>query len=272
MNKRYLGVICLLYLGIFSYFILFDKLKYFLAPNMQIYIKLSIIPLLIIGIVLLFNDKVNYKFKISDLVLILPLILLVFVGNGKLTSTFARNRVTNQNISNMTKRPVKNKKIKKVSKEEIDEEKQSSYDFSNPYFDIVDENYDELSNYITYEPKAIKFKGKTIKFRGFALKKASFLPNGYFAVGKYSISCCAADAGFTGFIIKNGKKKIAADNWYEVEGVLEKGKDKHGYDIMYVKIINIKEINSNDEEQYIYPCYSYGDGNCDAILKYNLEY
>ena len=36
-------------------------------------------------------------------------------------------------------------------------------------------------------------------------------------------------------------------------------------------IKNIKEINSK-EEQYIYPCYSYGDGSCSKVIEYNLEY
>ena len=101
--KRYLGIICLLYSGIFGYVVFFDKLKMFLAPQMQIYIKLSIIPMLLIGLVMLFNNKVHYKFKISDLVLILPLILLIFAGDGRLTTSFASNRTTNLNTENRTK-------------------------------------------------------------------------------------------------------------------------------------------------------------------------
>ena len=98
------------------------------------------------------------------------------------------------------------------------------------------------------------------------------MPDGYFAIGKYAISCCAADAGFTGFIAKYDNSKITADKWYEVEGILEKGKDKEGYDIMYIKVINSKEISSKGEEQYVYPCYAYDDGSCEAMSKYNLEY
>lgn len=283
--KRYLGIICLLYSGIFGYVVFFDKLKMFLAPQMQIYIKLSIVPMLLIGLVMLFNNKVHYKFKISDLVLILPLILLIFAGDGRLTSSFASNRTTNLNTENRTKSEEKvedkkeeiiglpkNEENKEEVKEEPKEETTESYDFSNVDFDIVDANYSELSNYITFAPKADKFKGQTIRVRGFALKKASYLPDGYFAIGKYAISCCAADAGFTGFIAKYDNSKITADNWYEVEGILEKGKDKEGYDLMYIKVINIKEISSKGEEQYVYPCYAYDDGSCEAMSKYNLEY
>ena len=121
-------------------------------------------------------------------------------------------------------------------------------------------------------PKASKFENKTIKVKGLALKKTAYLPNGYFAIGKYVISCCAADAEFSGFIVKYDNNKIEDDKWYEIEGTLKKGKDSEGYDIMYIKVINIKEIDSKDEEQYVYPCYYYDDGSCKAVSKYNLEY
>lgn len=270
MSKKYLGIICLLYSFIFGYVVLFDKLKLFLAPSMQIYIKLSIIPLFIIGLVILLNSNNHYKFKIIDLVLILPLILLIVAGNGRLSESFASNRATNFNNKNRVKTVEKKKEVKEEKEvlEEIDE----SYDFSNPYFDIVDSNYDGLSGYLSYVVKANKYEGKTIRVRGFALKDASYLPDEYFALGKYSVSCCVADAGFTGFFIKYDKSKITNNNWYEVEGILEKGKDKEGYDIMYIKVINIKEINSKKEEQYIYPCYAYEGDACNYIAKYGVEY
>ena len=68
MSKRYLGIICILYSLIFAYEVIFDKLKLFLAPQMHIYIKISIIPLLLVGLVMLINNKIDYKFKISDLI------------------------------------------------------------------------------------------------------------------------------------------------------------------------------------------------------------
>ena len=282
MSKKYLGLILLLYSCIFGYVLIFDKLKLFLAPGMQIYFKLSIIPMLLIGLVMLFNNKVQYKFKVSDLVLILPLIFLIFAGDGRLTSSFASNRTTNLNYENRTKNEVKAKEeiielpkseeeIAKV-KEEPKEGTKETKDFSNVDFDIVDANYNELSNYITFEKNADRFKGQTIRVKGFALTNVSYLLNGYSLVGKYVISCCAADADFTGFVVKYGNNKIVENKWYEIEGVLEKGKDQDGYDIMYINVINIKEISNDGEEQYVYPCYAYDDGSCEAVSKYDLKY
>ena len=63
---------------------------------------------------------------------------------------------------------------------------------------------------------------------------------------------------------------LVADKWYEVEGVLEKGRDREGYDIAYINVVNAKEINSSSEDQYVYPCYTYDDGSCSSVLKYDL--
>ena len=274
MSKRYLGIIFLLYTAIFAYVVTFNKLKLFLAPQMQIYIKLSIIPMLLIGLVMLLNNKVNYKFKISDLVLLLPLILLIFTGDGRLTSSFATNRTTNIKVENRTK---SNEKIEEEiielpkSENSNKEEPTESYDFSNVDFDVVDASYSGLAGYFYSPPEAANiYIGKKIRVRGIPLMKADYIPKGYFAIGKYEISCCAADAGFTGFVTKYDNSKISNDKWYEVEGILEKGKDKKGYNILYINVINIKEISSKDEEQYVYPCYAYDDGSCKEISKYNL--
>jgi uncharacterized repeat protein (TIGR03943 family) len=272
--KRYLGIICIIYSAIFSYVIFFDKIKNFLAPQMQIYIKIAIIPLLIIGIVMLLNKDVHYRFKISDLILLLPLVLLIIASDGRLSSNFASNRTAN--LNNRTKIEQKEEKVVEPTdnKEPVtpSEGEKPSYDFTNAFFEIDDKNYSELSSYISFAPKATKFTGKTIKVKGFILEDASYLPENYFGIGKYVISCCVADATFTGFIVKNNGSEIKEGNWYEIEGILEPGVDAEGYNIMYINIVNIKEINPKSEEQYVYPCYTFDDGVCKEVTKYGLEY
>jgi len=264
--KRFLGFVSLLYAGIIMYVVVTNKINNFLAPNMQIYLKIAVIPLIIIGLVMLFNNKVRYRFKTSDLVLLLPLIMLILAGNGRLTTNFANNRVLNTSTNDKTK----TQEVIEESVEEISEDVIEEYDFSNPDFEVVDENYEKLSSYLTYEPAARVYEGKTVKVKGFAIKYASYIPDGYFTIGRYLISCCAADATFTGFYAQYDIDKIKSGSWYEIEGVLTKGTDNDGYDIMYIKIINIKEID--EQEQYVYPCYAYGDGTCSEVFKYDLEY
>lgn len=271
--KRFLGIICLLYSSIFGYVIFFDKLKNFLAPSMQIYIKLSLIPMIFIGLVMLFNNKVNYKFKISDLILLLPLILLIFAGDGRLTSNFASNKMTNLNNENKT--IVEDKKEEKLDQNIVEEkikdntktnEEKTTYDFSNVDFNIVDSTYNELADYLTYAPKAIEYTDKKIRVKGFIIKDLS---SKYYIIGKYSITCCAADATFVGFYF-NTDYEVKENKWYEIEGILKKENDN--YVKTYIEAINIKEIDSKKEEQYVYPCYAYDNGLCTDISKYNLEY
>lgn len=274
MKKKFLGIICLIYCFIIIYVKLSGKLGNFLAPQMQKYILFSLIPLFLMSFVFLFNNNTHYKFKISDVVLLLPILFLVLAGDGKLTMSLASNR----NGFNVSVEKVKNSDnvIDSNEKEEIkdkDDVKEEKYDFTNIDFDIIDSNYNELTGYLTYSEIGIKkYAGKTIRLRGFTMMKGDFIPKGMFALGKYSINCCAADAGYIGMFLKYDLTKIEENAWYEIEGVLEKGVDNDGYSILYIKVININKIDSKDEEQYVYPCYAYNNGSCEDVIKYNLEY
>ncbi len=271
MKKRYLGLICLIYVGINLYLILSNNLKNYLAPNMQIYLKTSIIPLLFIGLVLCFNNKITYKFKISDLILLLPAVVLIFAGDGKLTTTMASNRMGNYKNKIKEVKPIEPIEENEPIEEEIKTDELIVEEFI-PDFDVVDETYNELANYITYPPRTDKLANKKIRVRGLSLKSASYLPSKYAMIGKYSITCCAADSEFIGFILDYNKDLVKNNTWYEVEGTLKEDKDASGYTIMVVKVTNIKEIDESKEEQYIYPCNNYGDGTCSEVLKYDLEY
>lgn len=266
MRKKYFGLICIIYSLIILYCWIFNKLSNFLAPTMQLYIKLSFIPLLIIGIVLLISKDHN-SIKVSDLFLLLPILLLIIAGDGKLSTSFATNRM----VSNKTIK--ENKEVKKDTSQvkESYSKLSEQYDFTKPFFDINDPTYSELSGYITFSPKAEQYAGKTIRVRGFALSNHDIVPKGYYALGKYVVSCCVADASFSGFIIKDDTNTIKNNKWYEIEGVLEPGIDNTNNSMMYINVINIKEIDSKKETQYVYPCYSYGNNKCDEINKYDLK-
>lgn len=263
MKKKYLGIICLIYSGIIIYIWKSGNLNNFLAPNMQYAIKLSIIPMLIMGLVLISIKRIHYHFRVSDLILLLPCIMLIFANDGRLTESLASNRNTS---FVRTSQIIDNER-------EIEEDNNSTeeYDFKNVDFDIKDDIYDELANYISYGPKANKFNGKTIRVRGFTQKDSQYTTDEQFLIGKYSVTCCTADAGYIGFFIKGlDLDKIKNNSWYEIEGILEEDKDKDGYNIMAIHAVNIKKIKK--EEQYIYPCYSYGNNACKKLEKYDLEY
>ena len=254
MKNKFLAVVCFIY-SLLIIFVWFNgSLSNFLAPNMQIYLKLSIIPMIIMGIVIILN-KIHYKYKSTDLVLLLPIIMVFLAGDGNLTITLASNKLN---------------RVKNNDEEIIEYVPEDNYDFDNVYFDVKDETYSYLANYITYMTGAKKFVGKTIRVKGFSIDYSDFLLDGYYAIGKYAITCCAADAEIAGFIIKTDEK-IKQNEWYEVEGVLEQAKDNEGYNIMVINVINIKKSNP-DKTQYVYSCETYGKDACKELQKYDFEY
>lgn len=261
--KKFLGIICLIYSGIIAYVWIFNEIKNFLAPTMQIYLKVSLFPLVVIGLVLYFEEHIHYKFKVTDIILLLPIIMFVFAGNGRLSASFATNRM---NFSNK----VSSKKVVKDTSDDIKIDIKD-YDFTNPDFEIVDENYYELANYLTFLVDANKYEGKTVRVRGMASKVENYISGNYIGIGKYGITCCAADAGFVGFLVKLDNNNIKVNHWYEVEGVLTKTKDNAGYEVLVLTLAGVKEIDAKSEEQYVYSCYTYGDGTCSEVDKYNLE-
>ena len=266
--KKYLGLIYISYGVLILYTLITNTLKNYLSPQLQIYIKIALIPLLIVGIALCVLKKVNYKFKISDSILLIPLIMIFISGDGLLSLGLAENR--SSNLMNRDQTNITQTTNQEIKKEELPAN--TTYDFTKPDFEVIDANYEGLANYLTFSEKAKEYVGKTIKLRGFTVKYASYLPDGMFAIGKYIITCCVADASFGGFYVKYDLDKISHNKWYEIEGVLEQGIDKDGYSILYINLININEIDSSNEEQYIYPCYVYDDGLCKEVLKYNIEY
>ena len=298
MKKRFLGIICLIYVALILYVKLTGNLGNYLAPQMQKYIIWSVVPLLIIGLVICLNNHISYKFKFTDIVLLLPIVMIIFAGDGRLTASLANNRNTlykntsNKVISN-DEEQIENKEESNTSQEEQTNEETSKeenkteeknneeivtpepeYDFSTVDYDVVDASYSMLTGILTYPNlngyDINYFVGKKIRVKGFAVKNLQYLSNEYFAVGKYIITCCTADASFGGFFAKYDLNKIKENTWYEVEGVFDTVKDNDGYKALVINVINIKEIDGSKEEQYAYPCYSYDDGSCSALNNYDF--
>ena len=262
MKNKYLGIICIIYALIIIYVVVFGYLKNFLSPTMQKYILVSIPILIIMGIVMLLDKESCYKIKFSDLVLLLPLVLVIFAGSGRLTTTLSSNRSNSFKKSDIN---ISKKSIKKDASEK-------KVDIGDIDFDVKDEAYSLLADGITYNSKPDNLVGKTVKVRGFVLKDSEGIPDRYFGIGKYVISCCAADASFSGFMAKYDLSKVKNNGWYEIEGVLEKGNDSYGSDILVINVKNIKSIDGNKEELYVYPCYSYGEDKCDLLSEYDIVF
>ncbi len=260
MRNRYFGIICLCYSILIFYLWIANHLKNFLAPTMQVYLKISCIPLAILGLVLLFM-KEKKKMQIVDLFLMIPLFFFFLSGDGRLTSALVKNKNQQNTVVSSSKK----------TKDEV-----ITYDFPSDSlehidFPVKDETYAFLGVYLSFAERAIEQEGKTIRVRGFITKDSRINPKGYFSIGKYEITCCAADAGFLGFLVEEATY-FQENKWYEVEGILQKTPKNQQQYILSIQPTSVKEIDSKKEEQYVYPCYSYGDGNCKEVQNYHLEY
>ncbi len=268
MKKHFLGIICLVYSLIIVYVWAFNYLDNYIAPSMQIYIKLSLIPMIVMGISFCLVDF-SYKFKVSDIILFAPLILVFIAGDANLSTTLANNKMVK--LSKKNDIVLVDDTSKEVVNDKDEKDVEPVKEVEEIFFDIEDETYSYLADYITYMKGAQKFVGKTIRFRGFAVDYSEYLDDGYSAIGKYSITCCAADAEFSGFVVKYDFSKLESHSWYEVVGKLELVKDSEGYDMVVVNPTSVTQIISN-EKQYVYSCNNYGKDACSKILEYDLEY
>lgn len=262
--KKFIGYISIYYSFIVAYIYFSGNLGNYLAPNMHKNIIIAGIVLFIIGLVLLRKKHLHYEFKKSDILLLIPIIFLFLSQDGQLDTSIVRSK-TSKMAPSMNQ--VENKSNNKTNTNQNINKNPNSIDFN-----IVDAAYVKLSSDITYNAKLESIVGKTIRVRGFALKKDSYLPKGYFAIGKLLVSCCAADSGYGGFIAKYDLSKIKEDHWYEITGVIGQTKDKYDQDIGYIEVTKVKEINKKKENMYAYACENYGDNGCDILKQYDYEY
>lgn len=88
------------------------------------------------------------------------------------------------------------------------------FDINAPIIEIKDEDYALFYRDITEEPK--KYDGKTVKFKAQVarLKKDK---DGYFAPGRFVMTCCAADISFMGLPCKYGQSNtLRSRDWVMV--------------------------------------------------------
>ncbi|MCI2041789.1 MAG: permease [Bacilli bacterium] len=68
-------IVCFVYTALILYIKISNNLGNYLAPQMQKYILWFVPILFSIGLVMCFNNHIHYKFKFSDLILLLPILI-----------------------------------------------------------------------------------------------------------------------------------------------------------------------------------------------------
>ena len=258
MKKTNYSIILIMYSMLFYILHLLNLTKKFLSPKIINYNLITVFIFLIIATYILLTEEKTKKKQILEekkkfdfriLILFIPFLTLFLIGDGALNTKIIKNKSTNLTL--LTTEEDKNT---------------TKYDLSKIDLTIKDYNYVEASLEINNYPQ--KWYGKTVNIRGFVVREASYIPIGYFAIGKYYITCCAADATLVGFTVKYDKTMRVEDSkYYDIKGVFVKAKNQKGEDAIAIKALKIEQVK--EEERQVYDCFAYGTSNeyCGMIDK-----
>lgn len=101
-------------------------------------------------------------------------------------------------------------------KAEFDEiEDPMPYDMNAPVIEIEDRDFALFYRDLSEKPQ--EYVGKTVKFKGMAAVSKK-VPQGYFVIGRYIMTCCEADIAYDGFALKHNDlvKGVATKDWLTV--------------------------------------------------------
>ncbi|WP_339316065.1 TIGR03943 family protein [Paenibacillus sp. FSL R10-2734] len=96
-----------------------------------------------------------------------------------------------------------------------------------------------------------QFEGKEISVSGFLHRDDSEMPENTFAISRFLVQCCTADATPFGMLVDSGKlKSLPNDTWIEVRGKLQVVQHK-GQELMQIRAETITPI-TQPTTPYIY--------------------
>ncbi len=95
------------------------------------------------------------------------------------------------------------------------------------------------------------YAGKEISMLGFVYKEPGMQPD-QFALGRYVITCCSADASFAGFLCEyQNASDLKEGNWLTIRGTIKVGQYEGG-EIPVIVISIFNEADQAPENPYIY--------------------
>ncbi|TVX92980.1 TIGR03943 family putative permease subunit [Paenibacillus agilis] len=119
---------------------------------------------------------------------------------------------------------------------------------------VTEEQYMEII--LTLDLFKEQFAGKRIRIPGFVYQDKE-MEKGRFAIARFSMQCCTADASPFGILsINHTKQNVKADEWVEGEGVLTIAKHENNQ-VMLLKIDSLRSIPAK-EDPYVYPDFNFG--------------
>ncbi|WP_068618855.1 TIGR03943 family putative permease subunit [Paenibacillus tuaregi] len=265
--------------GIACYIYMLDRnesLHYFIAPKMEVWVRLCPIPLVIIALTLLFQAFFGRSRNLCDCdhplspslfrntliygIFLIPLLLGFLLPNQALGTAAARKKgmaLTGQYSAEQT---LKEKfKSPDIYNEEFTELARLLY--TEPVIEVRPDIFYETIGALDLFKK--QFEGKRVRLSGFVYSDTSLDQHGAFALGRFLVLCCTADASPFGVFIKPKKPvQFAKDAWVEIEGRIHITTSQ-GKELMSIEADNIRTIHQ-PKTPYIYP-------NDDSVAKLTKE-
>lgn len=263
--KAWLRVgICLGLATLLIHLIVTGELTLFVNPRFTWLMIVSVLILLVLGLVQLWNLKAHEMHQIGAwgyLLLFVPIALYLLVPPQALDASIAAKKGVYLSAKSVNQEQQTNAAAQSAKPDAEPAEALSVPE--DPYqkfvpllkrqsiIELSQEHYADYFNAIHNDPHA--FKGKQISVKGFIYRDKT-LGKDQFVVGRFSVTCCTADAIVIGFIAE-GKQAASfkANDWVEVTGAL--GITKYDdVDMPMIQLASVKRIKPLTDP-YVYLDY-----------------
>lgn len=248
LNRLYQCIILFVYSVIMFYIIgtgIFSKLVH---PRMLPYTL--IFAFVVFGLAFVGLKNINFtqyrKLKISDLIYVLPVIFILFINNGNL-STNMKLRV------NPDSKAIVSNVITKTPGPILETTDDSAEVTENTgTVELKDDRYLDILTDI--QQNNDKYIGETITAKGFIYRDPT-MKSSEFLLGRLALYCCIADVEVTGLLCESSEASGLTDNeWVEITGKIDKVtlKDEDTtYTTPYIHVTDIRPIEK-PEQEYVY--------------------
>ncbi|TCS95680.1 TIGR03943 family putative permease subunit [Hazenella coriacea] len=205
------------------------EISLYVNPRFKWLIGISVLLLIILGTVQLWNLRGGELHRVrfwGYFLVSLPVLIYIFLPPKVLDASVAQQKgVTYVSpnavaTSSTTTQPNGGSSgepeimdVENPYKKMIQEIKQQ------PVITLTEKNYSDYMNAISLYPEEVK--GKKIKLIGFVYRDET-LKEDEFVTGRFTVTCCAADATVVGFLTKwNQAQTLKLNQWVEVNGQLD---------------------------------------------------
>lgn len=251
-KKMFNQVIILDYIIVIVYIISTGILSNFLNPRQHIYVYFCLVGLIIFFIYGFKKENTNHhddKVLKSDVIYLVPILLLLFINSGKLSASTVDSKDVKSSIITNTSSSSNKQTDTKLTNQQVNT-KSSSDNVTQDHTDVVinDKNYiDKLDD---IDSNIGKYIGKTIKVSGY-IYRTDDMDKSTFVLSRLYMYCCVADTEVVGYLSKyDNAESLNTNDWYEVTATIAKATYEKE-EMAELNIISLTKIDKPKNE-YVY--------------------